>query len=62
MTQEYLQEEYIGLLSSMDWNYEYTDDYSVYCKYKAQHELILAYSQEVDKDFSIYNRFRNAHI
>lgn len=51
------QEEYIKLLSTMDWWYDRSDDYSVYTKGKMQWERICQLMKIVDKDQLIYKSY-----
>ena len=55
--QEGYQEEYIRLLSTMDWWYDRSDDHSVYTKGKMQWERICQLMKIVDKDKSIYKSY-----
>ena len=51
------QEEYIKLLSTMDWWYDRSDDHSVYTKGKMQWERICQLMKIVDKDKLIYKSY-----
>ncbi len=48
-------EQYKAALAHHDWSYDYSDDYSAWCRGKAQRDAICRMQRELDPDYSIWN-------
>lgn len=50
VNKERVYKEFFDLLHSMDWNYEYSDDHSVYMQYARQMQAIKYHMQHNDNE------------
>lgn len=57
MSKELNVDDYINMLKSHDWFYDYSDDHSVWVRGKAQRGAILEAKKELDPDYIIWNQY-----
>ena len=53
---EYLN-EYINLLQTHDWSYDYSDDHNKWTRGFEQRSQLLSYAQDLDPTFKIWNEY-----
>lgn len=51
------QKDYMLELEKMDWFYDYSDDYSVWCMHQKRLDSLIEYAKKLDKNFVHYNHF-----
>ena len=56
MSKELNVDDYINMLKSHDWFYDYSDDHSVWVRGKAQRGAILEARKILDPDYIIWNQ------
>lgn len=55
-TNKYLG-EYVKLLKSHDWSYDYSDDHSKWTRGFEQRSQLEAYARDIDPKYKIWNQF-----
>lgn len=57
MSKELNLDDYIGMLKSHDWFYEYSDDHRMWVRGKEQRAAILEAKSKLDPDYSVWNDY-----
>lgn len=51
------EQEYRAALQAHDWYYDYSDDYTAWCRGRDQRSALQAARQKLDPDYAIWNEY-----